>query len=284
MNRSIADLKRLSQDEISFQPALVYNFQVDASAVQMRDNWLVDQIMDADEISTIRFPSIKANNRPTSTGIPSSMPTITTAELMLRLIDVEVLLTSMIDPGNLLPPNVKRIALQADTLKRSIADGMHTEEDAELIIEAAAELTSTDAYNNRFSDSVWEEEYVPYKGNDSFTEARRHNDLDLIHHNNNQMRKDRKQRTLELTDAVMTPSMMETSSSASIPVVENVLHLEVQETPTIMTDAVHEVQHDSFILSALQSEHSATATNVTRGTQCRRSNLDPSNKPKSDFR
>jgi hypothetical protein len=33
MNRSIADLKRLSQDEISFQPALVYNFQVDASAV-----------------------------------------------------------------------------------------------------------------------------------------------------------------------------------------------------------------------------------------------------------
>ena len=135
---------------------------------------LVDQIMDADEISTIRFPSIKANNRPISTGIPSSMPTITTAELMLRLIDVEVLLTSMIDPGNLLPPNVKQIALQADTLKRSIADGMYTKEDAELIIEAAAELTSSDAYNNRFSDPVWEEEYVPYKGNDSFTEARRH--------------------------------------------------------------------------------------------------------------
>ena len=56
----------------------------------------------------------------------------------------------MIDPGNLLPPNVKRIALQADTLKRSIADGMYTVEDAELIIEAAAELTSTDRYNNRF--------------------------------------------------------------------------------------------------------------------------------------
>ena len=187
MNRSIADLKRQSHEEISFQPALVYNFQVDASGVQMPDNWLVDQVMDADEISTIRFPSIKANNRLTSTGIPSSMPTITTTELMLRLLDVEVLLTSMIGPGNILPPNVKQIALQADSLKRSIADGMYTVEDAELIIEAAAELTSTDAYNNRFSDSAWEEEYIPYKGDDSHTEARRHNELDLIHHNDNQM-------------------------------------------------------------------------------------------------
>ena len=110
---------------------------------------------------------------------------------MLRLLDVEVLLTSMIGPGNLLPPNVKQIALQADSLKRSIADGMYTVEDAELIIEAAAELTSTDAYNNRFSDPAWEEEYIPYKGDDSHTEARRHNDLDLIHHNDNQMRNDR---------------------------------------------------------------------------------------------
>ena len=284
MNRSIADLERLSQEEISFQPALVYNFQVDASAVQMPDNWLVDQIMDADEISTIRFPSIKANNRLTSTGIPSSMPTITTTELMLRLLDVEVLLTSMIDPGNLLPPNVKRIALQADSLKRSIADGMYTVEDAELIIEAAAELTSTDAYNNRFSDPAWEEEYVPYKGDDSYTEARRHNDLDLIHHNNNQMRNDRKRRTLELTNAVMTPSTAETSSSATVPVTENVLHLDVQETPTTTTDATREVQHDSFILSALQNGFSTTTTNVVRDTRRRRSDPKPSNKPKSDFR
>ena len=92
-------------------------------------------------------------------------------ELMLRLIDVEVLFTSMIDPGNLLPPNVKQMALKVDSLKRSIADGMYTVEDAELIIEAAAELTSTDAYNNRFSDPAWEEEYVPYKGDDSHTEV-----------------------------------------------------------------------------------------------------------------
>ena len=60
MNRSIADFERQSHEEISFQPALVYNFQVDASGVQMPANWLVDQIMNADEISTIRFPSIQS--------------------------------------------------------------------------------------------------------------------------------------------------------------------------------------------------------------------------------
>ena len=282
MNRSIADLERQSHEEISFQPALVYNFQVDASGVQMPDNWLVDQIMNADEISTIRFPSIKANNRLTSTGIPSSMPTITTTELMLRLLDVEVLLTSMIGPGNLLPPNVKQIALQADSLKRSIADGMYTVEDAELIIEAAAELTSTDAHNNRFSDPAWEEEYIPYKGDDSHTEARRHNDLDLIHHNDNQMRNDRKRRTSELTNVMMTPSTAEASGSATIPVTENDLHLDPQETPTTATDVAREVQHDSFILSALQNGFSTTTTNVVRDT--RRSDPKPSNKPKSDFR
>jgi hypothetical protein len=206
MNRSITDLERVSQEEISFQPALVYNFQVDASAVRMPDNWQADQIMNADEISTIRFPSIETNNRPTSTGIPSGMPTITTEELMLRLLDAEVFLTSVLDPGNPLPPNVKQIALKADSLKRSIADGMYTAEGAKLIIEAAAELTSTEAYNNRFSDPCWEEEYVPYKGNDSHTEARRHNDLDLIHHDNDQVRHDRKRRALELTNAAMNPS------------------------------------------------------------------------------
>jgi hypothetical protein len=93
----------------------------------------------------------------------------------------------MIGPENLFPPNARQIALQADSLKRSITDGMYTVEDAELIIEAAAELTSMDAYNNRFSDPTWEEEYVPYKGDDSHNVARRHNDLDLIRHNNNQM-------------------------------------------------------------------------------------------------
>ena len=159
----------------------------------MPNDWLVDQIMNADEISTIRFPSIKVNNRLTSTGMPSSMPTITTKELMLRLLDVEVLLTSIIGPKNLFPPNARQIALQADSLKRSITDGMYTVEDAELIIEAAAELTSMDAYDNRFSNPIWEEEDVPYKGDNSHDVAQRQNDLDLIHHNDNQMRNDRKQ-------------------------------------------------------------------------------------------
>jgi hypothetical protein len=330
----------------------------------MPDNWQADQIMNADEISTIRFqslfgPSVKTNDRSISTGTPSSIPTITTEELMLRLLDAKVFLTSMLDPGNPLPPNVKQIALKADSLKRSIADGMYTAEDAESIIEAAAELTSTEAYNSRLSDPCWEEKYVPYKGNDSHTEAQRHNDLDLIRHNNIQVQHDRKRRALELTDiavnpsagtiedqgdddavvwkevetvtypivendvqtgylvvatdnspideddlpsleshvddrmqrisestnAVMTPSMAEISALVTDSVVDNVPSLNIQAgTSTITIDAVHEVQHDSFILSALQSEHSATATNVTRGMQCRRSNLDPSNEAKSDFR
>ena len=97
------------------------------------------------------------------------------------------------------------------------------------------------------------------------------------------MRNDRKRRTLELTNVVMTPSTAETSSSATVPVAENVLHLDIQETPTTTTDAAREVQHDSFILSALQSGYSATTTNVVRGTRRRRSNPKPSNKPKSDF-
>ena len=76
------------------------------------------------------------------------------------------------------------------------------------------------------------------------------------------MRNDCKRRTLELTNAVMTPSTVETSSSATIPVTENVLHLDVQETPTTTTDATREVQHDSFILSALQNGFSTTATDM----------------------
>ena len=282
MNRSIADLERQSHEQISFQPALVYNFQVDASGIQMPNNWLVDQIMNADEISTIRFPSVKANNRLTSTGTPSSMPTITTKELMLRLLDVEVLLTSMIGPENLFPPNARQIALQADSFKRSITDGMYTVEDAELIIEAAAELTSMDAYNNHFLDPTWEEEYVPYKGDDSHNVARRKNDLDLIRHNNNQMRNDRKRRTSESTNAMMIPSTAKVSGSATVPVMENVLHLDPQETPIAVTNVAREVQHDSFILSALQNGAPIITTNVVHDT--RRGDPKPSNEPKSDFR
>jgi hypothetical protein len=283
MNRSIADLKRQSHEQISFQPALVYNFHIDASGVRMPNDWLVDQIMNADEISTIRFPSIKVNNRLTSTGVPSSMPTITTKELMLRLLDVEVLLTSMIGPKNLFPPNARQIALQADSLKRSITDGMYTVEDAALIIEAAAELTSMDAYDNRFSDPIWEEEDVPYKGDNSHDVAQRQNDLDLIHHNDNQMRNDRKQRTSELTNAMMIPSTAKVPDFATVPVMDNVPSLDSQvEAPTAATNVAHEVQHDSFIFSALQNRAPNTTTNVVHVT--RRGDPKPSNETKSDFR
>ena len=80
---------------------------------------------------------------------------------------------------------------------------------------------------------------------------------------------------------MITPSTTEVSGSATFPVAENDLHLNPQETPTTVTDVVREVQHDSFILSALQNGFSTTTTNVARDTQ--RSDPKPLNKPKSDF-
>ena len=242
MNRSIADLNRQSHEQISFQPALVYNFYVDASGIQMPNNWLADQIMDADEISTIRFPSVKVNNRLTSTGVPSSVPTIATKELMLRLLDVEVLLTSMINPKNPFPPNARQIALQADSLKRSVADGMYTVEDAELIIEAAAELILMDVCDNRFWDPTWKEEDVPHKEDDSHDVAQQQNDLDLIHHNINQMRNDCKQRASGSTNATMIPSAAEVPDFATVPVMNNALSSDSQvEVPTVATNVAREM-------------------------------------------
>ena len=55
MNRAIADINRPSHEQISFQPALIYDFRIDASCVQMPPNWITgqDHIMDTDEIATI---------------------------------------------------------------------------------------------------------------------------------------------------------------------------------------------------------------------------------------
>ena len=155
MNRAIADINRPSHEQISFQPALTYDFRNDASCVQMPPNWTAgqDHIMNTDEIATIRFPSIREGNHFTSTGIASGMPTVTTKELMLRLLDAEILLASMIDPKNSFPPNARQIALQADSLKRSITDGMYAIEDAELIVRAAAELTSANEMYARLTGS-----------------------------------------------------------------------------------------------------------------------------------
>jgi hypothetical protein len=104
-------------------------------------NWQEDKILDTDEVANIWFPGVKAGHI-ASTGIPSGMPTITTNELMLRLLDTQVLLTSILDPRSCFPPNTRKIALSSDSLKHSITDGMYIAEDAELIVPAAAELAS----------------------------------------------------------------------------------------------------------------------------------------------
>jgi hypothetical protein len=188
MNCAIVHINRPSRGQISFQPALVYNSSIDASRIRMPINWQVDEILDTDEIAFVRFPGVKTCI--SSTGIPTGMPTIGTNELMLRLLDAEMLLTSMLDPESTFPPNARQIALQADLLKRSITDGVYTVADTELIIEAAAELMLVDAYHNRHSEPTWEEEYIPHKEDNSHDTAPQQNNLDLIQRHHNQMQKD----------------------------------------------------------------------------------------------
>jgi hypothetical protein len=111
--------------------------------------------------------------------MPSGMPSITTNELMLRLVDTEVLLTSLLDPNSSFHPNARKITSQSDLLKRSIADGMYTVEDAEMTVEAAAELASVTAFYNRNSFTTWE---GPDNEDDNHDPAQRQNDRDLYHH------------------------------------------------------------------------------------------------------
>ena len=112
-------------------------------------NWQMDEILDTDEISSARFPGVKTCI--STTGVPTEMPIISTNVLMLRLLDTEMMLTSMLDPESSFPPNARQIALQSDSLKQSITEGVYSIEDAEMIIEAAAELTSVTALYNRHS-------------------------------------------------------------------------------------------------------------------------------------
>lgn len=188
MNRTLAHINQPSRGQISFQPALVYNFSIDALSIRMPINWQVDEILDTNEIASVRFPGVKTNI--STTGIPTEMPTIGTNELMLWLLDAEMLLTSMLDPKSTFPPNSRQIALQADSLKWSITDGVYTVADAELIIEAAAELMLVDAYHNRHLEPTWEEEYIPYKEDNSHDTAPQQNDPDLIHHHHKQIQND----------------------------------------------------------------------------------------------
>ena len=104
---------------------------------------------------------------------------------MLRLLDSEVLLTSMLDPGNSFPPNARKIALHSDLLKHSITDRMYTVEDAELIIEAAAELASVTEFYNRSLATTYKEEYGPDDEDNNHGPAQRQNDRDLVQHHNN---------------------------------------------------------------------------------------------------
>ena len=188
MNRAIAHINWPSRGQISFQPALVYNFSIDASSIRMPINWQVDGILDTNEIASVRFPGVKTCI--SSTGIPTGMLTIGTNELMLRLLDAEMLLTSMLDPKSTFPSNARQIALQSDSLKRSITVRVYTVADAELITGAAAKLMSVDAYYNRHSELTWEEEHSPHKEDNSHDTAQRQNDLDLIQHHHNQMQND----------------------------------------------------------------------------------------------
>jgi hypothetical protein len=109
MNRATAQLNRPSRGQISFQPALACEFNIDASCVQMPVNWQAEKILDTDEIATVRFPGVKAGHVSTI-EMPSGAPSIAANELMPRLLDAEALLASLLDPNSSFPPNAKKIA------------------------------------------------------------------------------------------------------------------------------------------------------------------------------
>ena len=178
MNCAIAHINRPSRGQISFQLALIYYFSIDASSIKMPINWQMDEILDTDEISSTWFPGVKTCISPT--GTPTGMPTIITNVLMLRLLDTEMMLTSMLNPESSFPPNARQIALQPDSLKRSITEGVYLIEDAEMIIEAAAELTLVTALYNRHSRITWEDEHGPDEEDNNHDSAQWLNDCDLL--------------------------------------------------------------------------------------------------------
>ena len=86
------------------------------------------------------------------------------------------MLASMLDPESSFPPNARQIALQSDSFKRSITEGVCSIEGAEMIIEAAAELTSVTAFYNRHSEITWEDEHGPDEEDNNHDSAQRLND------------------------------------------------------------------------------------------------------------
>jgi hypothetical protein len=81
----------------------------------------------------------------------------------------------MLDPRRSFPPNARKITLNSDLLKRSITDGLCTVEDAELIIEAAAELALVTEFCDR-SGSTCKEDYGPDDEDNNHDPAQRQND------------------------------------------------------------------------------------------------------------
>ena len=68
---------------------------------------------------------------------------------------------------------------QRDSLKRSITDGIYTVEDAELIVRAAAELTSANEMYTRLTRSTYEDDHGPWLDHEPIQSQ---NDLDLVQH------------------------------------------------------------------------------------------------------
>jgi hypothetical protein len=69
--------------------------------------------------------------------------------------------------------------LNSDSLEHSITGGMYTAEDAELFVQAAAELASVTEFYNR-SGSTYEEDYGHDNENDNHDTVQQQNDRVLI--------------------------------------------------------------------------------------------------------
>jgi hypothetical protein len=100
MKSATVQIKRPSDGPISFQPAFMCTYKINASHIEMPLNWQMDKILDADEIAFPRFPGIKAaltkaaSATATSTGASSHPPD----EMTKKLIDAQVLLATNHDP------------------------------------------------------------------------------------------------------------------------------------------------------------------------------------------
>jgi hypothetical protein len=226
--------------------------------------------MNAGEIATIRFPSIREGNRLTSTGMASGVPTVTTKESMLRLLDAEISLASMIDPTNSFPPNARQIASHADSLKHDITDGMCTVKDAEMIVRAAAELTSANETCTRLTGSTHENDHGPWLDHDP---TQSQNVRDLVQHTAGN--------ASESVGTVTVPSAGTTRNQTDVDVLGQVANalLPVLQASMPCITIIRAMDDVSF--PVLQAGVPTIATDDAREKRCG----DPKSRgePKSDF-